>query len=386
MKEKPKILIICNYYLPGYEGGGSLRTIVNTVERLHNKFDFRIITRDHDGDNIPFKDVKINEWNTLSNSQVFYLSRDSIKISKLRELIAEVKPNSIYINSVFATLSIYVLLLKRFAMLSGINVILAPEGEISDGALKLKAGKKKIFLKAAQLSGLHKNLIWKTTSEFEKSEVERIKGQGGTIFIAPNLTSRILLAEYQQKCKPRKSVGAVKMIFLSRFVPKKNFNWLFRILSNIEGNLTIDIYGNLEDKLYWAETEKAVKELPPNISVNYCGSIPHEQVTRTIFNYHFFLLPTLGENFGHVFIEALAAGCPLLISDRTPWRDLDEKQIGWDIPLENQEKWRKKINDCITLDDETYSNMSASARNFSVKWLNDIEIEMQTRRVLETGL
>lgn len=386
MENKPKILVICNYYLPGFEGGGSLRTIVNMVERLHDKFDFWIVTRDHDGDNIQYSGVKINEWNTLSNCQVLYLSKDNLKISKLRELILKVKPNSIYINSVFATLSIYVLLLRRFGMLPGLNIILAPEGEISDGALNLKAGKKKVYLKAAKLAGLHRDIIWKTTSEYEKSEAERIKGKGGTIFIAPNLTSRIFLADYQQKFKPKKHVGAAKMIFLSRFVPKKNFNWLFPVLNNIAGNLTIDIYGNLEDKIYWAETGQAIDQLPANVTVNYCGSIPHEQVTRTLFNYHFFLLPTLGENFGHVFVEALAAGCPLLISDRTPWRNLEEKMIGWDLPLENTDNWTEKINKCIGLDNVSYSNLSGNARSFAIDWLNDEQVEESTRRVLEKSL
>ncbi len=386
MKNKPKILIICNYYLPGFEGGGSLRTVVNMVERLHDKFDFRIITRDHDGDHIQYKNVKINQWNTLTNCQVLYLSQDKVQISKLRQLISEVKPNSIYINSVFATLSIYVLLLRKFGMLPGLKIILAPEGEISEGALKLKAGKKKVFLKTAKLLGLHKNLIWKTTSEYEKSEAELIKGKGGTLFIAPNLTARTLLPEYRQQLKPVKSVGSAKMIFLSRFVPKKNFNWLFQILDDITGDLRIDIYGNLEDKSYWSETEREVDKLPPNVTVNYCGSIPHEQVTRTIFNYHFFLLPTLGENFGHVFVEALAAGCPLIISDRTPWRELDEKMIGWDMSLENSKIWIENINKCLSLDDKTYSNLSGNARNFAVEWLSDAQLEESTLRVLNESL
>jgi glycosyltransferase involved in cell wall biosynthesis len=41
-----------------------------------------------------------------------------------------------------------------------------------------------------------------------------------------------------------------------------------------------------------------------------------------MFEYDFFVLPTIGENFGYVFLEALAAGCPLITSDRTPWTTL----------------------------------------------------------------
>ena len=47
--EKPLILVICDYYLPGFESGGAMRTIVNMVDRLADEFRFRIVTRDHDG-------------------------------------------------------------------------------------------------------------------------------------------------------------------------------------------------------------------------------------------------------------------------------------------------------------------------------------------------
>ena len=45
---KVKILIFVGYYLPGYKGGGALRTIVNLVQHLGEEFDFWIVTRDRD--------------------------------------------------------------------------------------------------------------------------------------------------------------------------------------------------------------------------------------------------------------------------------------------------------------------------------------------------
>jgi glycosyltransferase involved in cell wall biosynthesis len=386
IEKKPKILVICNYYLPGYKRGGSLRTIVNMVDRLKSKFDFWIITLDHDGDGIQYKDVKINEWNEVRNAKVFYLSKDKIKISKLRELIFDAAPTTIYINSVFATFSIYVLLLRKFSLIPKLKVILAPEGEISDGALELKSSKKKAFLKLAKTLGLHRNLIWKTTSEFEKYEAERIKGNGGKVFIAPNLPSRTFLENYRQELKPEKKVGEAKMIFLSRYMRKKNLNWLLELLDGVKGSLILDIYGNLEDESYWREAQQIIKKLPENISIKYRGAIPHDEVVETIFNYHFFVLPTLGENFGHVFIEALAAGSPLVISDRTPWQELEAKDVGWDIPLEEPRKWVQIINHCIELDGKTYSGLSSRARKYAVEWLADPKIEEDTLRVLESSL
>nr|MCR5673962.1 hypothetical protein [Lachnospiraceae bacterium] len=46
-----------------------------------------------------------------------------------------------------------------------------------------------------------------------------------------------------------------------------------------------------------------------------------------------FLFPTLGENYGHVIAESLAAGCIPVISDTTPWIDLEEKGCGYVLAL-----------------------------------------------------
>lgn len=384
--KKPVILIICNYYLPGYKSGGGLRSLVHMVERFRDKFDFRVITRDHDGDDVPYDTVKIDDWNNTENGQVYYLSKKNIKLSKLRELIADVKPQVIYINSVFSTLSIFLLTLKRLKLIDVLPIILAPEGELSDGALQLKAQKKKAFVKLAKTTGLYRDIIWKVTAEPEKLETERFKGSGGEIFIAPNMPSKSIYEGYQQNLKPKKETGVAKMIFLSRYMRKKNFKWLVENLQGIEGSLEIDIVGPLEDADYWTETQSVINSLPDNIKVIYKGFIQHEEVLETLFAYQFFVLPTLGENFGHVFVEALAAGCPLLISDRTPWIELESKQIGWDLPLENKAAWIDKINYCISLDEVSYTFLSANARSFALKWLSDPSIEEDTLIVLEKAL
>ncbi|MBN8497849.1 MAG: hypothetical protein J0M32_13465 [Candidatus Accumulibacter sp.] len=62
-----------------------------------------------------------------------------------------------------------------------------------------------------------------------------------------------------------------------------------------------------------------------------------QQLVHTVLpGYDRFFLPPFSENFGHAINEALSVGVPVLISDKTPWRNLQEKGMGWDLPLDNR--------------------------------------------------
>ena len=386
LPEKPIILILCSYYLPGKKGGGGVLTLTQMVERFKDRFDFRVITRNRDVDGAVYENVKSEDWNEIEGIPVYYLSK-GFEFFKLRELIADTEPDAVYLNSVFSPLTVYYLILRRLKLLPPLlKTILAPNGELAENALKHKSYKKAPFIKLAQKLGLFRDLIWKTTAEPERMETENFKGSGGVVFVAPNLSPRELLRNYRQDAKPAKRVGEVRMIFLARYLRIKNFKWLIEQLINFEENLKIDIYGPIEDQLYWEESLAAIKRLPANVFVKYLGFLDYERVSETLLNYHFFVMPTLGENFGYVLIEALAAGCPLIISDRTPWRNLESEKVGWDISLNNPEKWVEVLRYCSKLDQVSYTVMSRNAHYFAAAKIAEPEIEESTLTVLNEAL
>ncbi len=51
----------------------------------------------------------------------------------------------------------------------------------------------------------------------------------------------------------------------------------------------------------------------------------------------------MSENFGHVIAEALMVGCPVIISDQTPWTDVNNIEGGWSIALENPKEFVEAI-------------------------------------------
>ena len=86
---------------------------------------------------------------------------------------------------------------------------------------------------------------------------------------------------------------------------------------------------------------------------------------------NFFILPTLGENFGHAIYEALGTGTPVIISNTTPWKNLEERKAGWDISLNNQEKFIEVLNRCYEMDNDEYKKWSEGAYNYAKEYYDE---------------
>jgi len=386
-KDKKKILIFSEYYLPGYKSGGGMRTIVNIVSHFKNTFDFFIVTKDCDGkgDKTPYEGVDYEHWNDVQGAKVFYLNDKNIKLNKIVELIDEVKPDLLYSNSYFSAFNRYLLIINGLNKFKDMPFIIAPCGELSNEPIKLGKFKKHTYLNLAKSLNFHKNIIWKASSEVEKSEMAQVLGSKSKILVAPDMVPDFDFEESGDNKKPEKIIGEAKMVFLSRLNRKKNFNFLLENIGQITGNLTIDVIGPVDDENYWNECLVLIKKLPSNIKINVIGSIPHSEVIETLKKYHYFVLPTQNENFGHIFLEALQAGCPLIISNRTPWLDLEKKKVGWSLPLEKK-IWSGIIQKCVDMDEKEYKILSGNAFSFVKKWVSENNIESDTLNLFNVAL
>mgnify|MGYP001195332029 CR=1 FL=1 len=158
------------------------------------------------------------------------------------------------------------------------------------------------------------------------------------IYIAPNLVSPIVAEKKEIKKKLR---GPLKILFLSRISPMKNLDFFLNVLCKVSSNVKLDIYGIKEDLRYFKQCKKIINKLPKNIRVLFHNKVNHNKINTIFKNHDLFVLPTRGENFGHVIYEALSAGVPALISDKTPWKAKNTGGLEV-IPL-NETLWVKQI-------------------------------------------
>jgi len=343
MNARPKILTLIGNYLPGSKAGGPLRTIANMVDHLSDELEFWIITRDRDlGDTSPYADIRPNRWQRVGGAMVHYLPPERCRARAMAELIASTEYDVMYLNSFFEpTFTIKPLLARRLGWLPDKPVVIAPRGEFSTGAIKIKYPKKYVYIQIARLFRLYDKVIWQASSAYESQDIERVLHESpAAVHVATNLPGRVNSNARLDAAPPRTTGGAeVRIVFLSRISPKKNLDYALRVLRDVKASVVFDIYGPAEDVDYWKRCTQWIKRLPANVSVNYMGSVHSDLVASVFSRYDVFFFPTRGENYGHVIAEALSVGTSVLLSDQTPWRGLQPAGLGWDIPLDEPDRF-----------------------------------------------
>jgi glycosyltransferase involved in cell wall biosynthesis len=151
-----------------------------------------------------------------------------------------------------------------------------------------------------------------------------------------------------------------------------------------KGEILFDIFGACEEKEYMGKIEKQIKQLPSNIKVNYKGPVPNEELKIKLqAEYHFMLFPTKGESFSHSIVDSWNSGCPVLISDQTPWLDLESRYLGWNFNLLDSTSLINSINQAVDLNQETYNNWSNNCVRFYNKNVCSEEITTKNKLIFE---
>ena len=356
---KKDILIITGRYLPGYKDGGPVRTIKNLTDYLGNEYNFRILTADRDhGDEAPYPDITVNTWNRVGNALVWYVPPGKFSFSIIRKMSEEA--DTVFISGCFSDYAIKTLILNRIGQIKK-PVIIAPMGLFMPNAMKRKPIKYNSFIMLFKLLGMFHNVKWSVSSEIEEKCVKKEISPEAVCYIAKDLPRMV----EEKTIHKRKKTGELRAFFISRISPEKNIIQSIDILKECHSSIWFTIYGPILNQQYWEKVEEKLLELPSNIHAAYKGNINSEQVVETLEQEHVFLFTTIGENYSHVVHEALSAGCPCVISDQTPWQDLDKNCAGHVLPLNDNSRFVKAIESYAEMAEADFQKISDAAHDYA---------------------
>jgi len=363
VKNKKQILIINRNYVPSYKSGGPVRTLENMTKCLKGEYDFFVMCRNRDsGDDIAYPGIHSDSWNVVDGVSVYYCGHSTQSLlSYIREMRRRVKKvDCVYFNSFWdVKYTVLPLVLVKFFFRYKVPVLLAPRGEMYEGALKNKDKKKKWGLRLGGVLRVWKGVKWhfSTKDEYQRALKVLDVWNSQNSYICNNLSIGIQ-DEGKRGELLKKQGNHLTLCMLARIHPHKNLSYLLNVLSSIDqGSMILNIYGEIYDTSYWSECEALIEALPQSITVNYCGLVNRDEVMDVYAQSHLCVLPTKSENFGHTIRESIMAGCPVLISDQTPWRALKSQGLGHDIALSNEDEFRDTILEYLKMDSSEYAEV-----------------------------
>lgn len=95
-----------------------------------------------------------------------------------------------------------------------------------------------------------------------------------------------------------------------------------------------------------------------------------------------FLFPTFSENYGHVIAESMIAGCPVLISDQTPWNDVKDAQGGFVVKLGNESEFIEILNKLCDMEDEDFKIIKYRCTEYAKRKIDYDNIAKQYIKLL----
>ena len=348
---------------------------------------------------------------------MYYSNRPQTERDML-EQIQTVQPDWIYLNGALPPLTRTCLKLRRQeSALQTIPVLLAPHGNLSASALAHHRIRKQSWLLYAKARGFYNDLIWHAASARESEQVRAVFGEAAQICEVPMApkreVGRLESGNVESKEPGTKNSGTdaqkaplldeegwaaqrvgvvpdsalsspnspLHLVYFGRLSPEKNLPFAFLLLKQFarthpDRPVIYDLIGSGSDA-YEAKLRGLAASLPATVQVNFVGQLSAAKLQArlqsppSILRYHALLMPSLTENFSYTVLESLQAGIPVLISDQTPWRDLQSQGVGWDLSLEDPDRWLQALEDLVSLSykiDHVSNPRSEVVRKFASAW------------------
>lgn len=303
MTEKTRVLILTTAYLP--QVGGSELAIKNTTDRLPGIFFDLITSRPPAGGS-----KKLPEYEKMGNVNVY-------RVGSLLSLSSFLLPKNFFSVAVFLKAR---QLIKKYGPYKMIHAYQASQAAGGGWLLKwaypdipfvVTVQEGKNLNKQSLLTRFFRYLIFRKANEvtvISNHLAQYVKSQNPKVpvSIIPNGVDL-------NKFKPRDGhADSKKIITVSRLVEKNGVGDLIEAMTDIRSKfpdykLQIVGTGPLEKKL-----KLKVKNLNLENRVEFLGEISNELLPQYLSAADIFVRPSLSEGLGISFLEAMAAGLPIV--------------------------------------------------------------------------
>ncbi len=201
----------------------------------------------------------------------------------------------------------------RAAHAAGVPYVVAPRGMLGTEVIRRKSPwVKSAWIRFIEARTLRESAGVHVTAELERQELEALGLELPRIFCVPNGVS-CPEGHAELASGPFADVSERPYaLFLGRIDPKKGLDRLLAAWKWVP-DLVLIIAGNDEDN-YRAELDKTIAENQLGPRVRFLGAVSDEHKWALYQHAAMFILPSYFENFGNTVAEAMAMGCPVVVT------------------------------------------------------------------------
>ncbi len=323
-----KLLIISPSYYPAFRFGGPIQSVHLLNKALVKKgVIVDVITTDA-GQNENYKFTRLQDYKIDKDG--FYLI-DAVRVKYLSfvgyehynfslTLVKEIwkRIENYDLVHITAVWNFPVLVGAVISLIKKKPYIISPRGTIYKETIELKSTLfKKLYFNLFAKYYLNKASVIHFTTQDEKDKVTKYLKLRPPSFVVPN---GIDLSAIEQQSG--KSIAPITdknyILILGRIDKKKGFDILIPAFAGIcknHNDLKLVIAGD-DTVSYAQEVRKIIEVNRITDRVNFTGQVTGDDKWDLYKNALMFVLPSYSENFGMSVVEAMACGCPVVISDK----------------------------------------------------------------------
>ncbi len=357
--------VVSEFWAPAERAGGARSTA--RALRAMGEVETFVVAGDRDvGDAEPWPaslrpPPDAHGWSQVDGHRVRYVCWDRAGRASAVATLAQEAPDVVYLPSLLAPGSRAVLRAVATRRLA-IPVVVAPEGELHPGAMAHHRGRKEAYLRALRVGGVLGRVWWRAADDEELAQVVSAGAPADRCVVAPDLLGPVHPDGPTPSPRVPKRAGSARAVFVGAIVPKKGVPALLDRAWALRHDLQLDLYGPVVDPDVGAAMEAVLARCEADVRWHHHGAVPHTVVLDELAHADVLVLPTAGENYGYVIVEALEAGCAVLTSDATPWHDLEASGCGWALPIDDPSRWTACLAEVLAWDETERRRVRAAAR------------------------
>lgn len=304
-----KVLHVVPTYLPATRYGGPIVSVHGLCRALALQgVAVDVATTSVDGDSN--SDVPHNQPVCRDGVRVWYFP--SVRLRRLywsRDMNVWLKDNVhrydvVHIHSVFLWPT---LAACRLAKRYGVPYVLAPRGMLVKALVEAKnVWLKRIWITLFDRQHVRRASALHVTSVIEQTELVKVVDHDVATWVIPNGVDEVESNQWQG------SASSDQVVFIGRINWKKGLESLVQAVAcGASGQYVIA--GNDEEG-FTAVLQQLAGELGVEGRFQFPGPVHGEAKRALLRNSDVFVMPSINENFGIAALEAMAQGCPTLVS------------------------------------------------------------------------